>query len=75
MHTNAKLTALALALATCAPIDVARAQTDVQPAPVPQSMPGTIILPAPRPVTLPAGSQPDAETCPAADLKKLDLIG
>lgn len=71
-----KTTALAFALAVCAHIGAANAQTDAQPqpAPAPQAIPGIIVLPPPQPQsTLPAGRQ-DPETCPANDLKKLELV-
>ncbi len=80
MHNKAKLSALALAVALFAHANVARAQTEaqtepVQPAPAPESIPGIMVVPPHRPMPLPAARQPDAETCPVNDLKKLDLIG
>lgn len=72
MLTHLKLLALAFALAVTA--GTALAQTGEQQAPL--SIPGVIVLPPPPPPSsLPAGGHPEEQTCPATDLKKLDLIG
>ena len=73
---RATLKPIALALALCLHIDVASAQSDAQPAPVLESIPGVMVMP--QPPMLPDGQQPgnqDAQTCPATDQKKLELIG
>jgi hypothetical protein len=75
MHTISKSTALAVALAFCAHVATAQTQTDAQPDPAPQSIPGIIVHPTPQPrAPLPAGNREDVETCPATDMKKLELV-
>jgi len=80
---RATLKVVGLAVAFCAlHIGVAGAQTDPQPVPLPEAitLPGIIVAPpwpwAP-PTTLLGGQPPanqDAQTCPATDLKKLELL-
>ncbi len=67
------LTLSALTLALSAGLDGARAQTEQQVTPAPESIPGVMVVPPPRPAPQPAADN-DAEACPAPDLKKLDLI-
>lgn len=75
MSTNAKIAAIALSLAFFARSAAAQTQTDAQPDPAPQSIPGIIVLPPPQPrATLPAGNREELETCPATDMKKLELV-
>lgn len=75
MSTKAKIGAFALSLAICAHSAAAQTQTDAQPEPAPQSIPGIIVLPPPQPrATLPAGNREALETCPATDMKKLELV-